>query len=197
MPGRDIVVVGASAGGVEALMHLVHGLPAGFTAAVFVALHFPANSTSMLPAILERHGPLPAAHAVDGRPIRPGRIYIAPPDFHLLVKRGHVTVVRGPRENGARPAVDPLFRSAARAYGRRVVGVVLSGSLDDGTAGLLAIVQRGGRAIAQDPREALHEGMPRSALENVPGTLPLPVAEIASTLVRLAEEPLSEEGEEA
>src|SRR5581483_7970544 len=110
MPGRDIIVVGASAGGVEALGQLVRGLPAGLEAAVFVVLHVSPHGTSVLPQILSRAGPLPATHARDGEPIRPGRIYVAPPDFHLLVKTGHVGLARGPTENSHRPAVDPLFR---------------------------------------------------------------------------------------
>src|SRR4051794_38715919 len=120
MPGRDIIVVGASAGGVEALAALAAALPAGLPAAVFVVLHVPSHGTSVLPQILSRAGPLPAAHSTDGEPVVPGRIYIAPPDLHLIVKPGHVALARGPRENGHRPAVDALFRTAARSYGHRV-----------------------------------------------------------------------------
>jgi two-component system, chemotaxis family, protein-glutamate methylesterase/glutaminase len=191
MPGRDIIVVGASAGGVEALATLARGLPADLPAAVFVVLHVAPHSTSVLPQILSRAGPLPAAHAVEDEPIRPGRIYVAPPDYHLLLKPGRVRVARGPRENGHRPAADALFRTAARAYGSRVAGVVLSGVLDDGTAGLVAVKERGGVALVQDPGEALYDGMPRSALENVVVDICAPVRELAPILVDLATRPLS------
>lgn len=135
----DIIVVGASAGGFEALSEFVKDLPAELPAAVFVAVHIPAHSKGTLPKILSRRGTLPALQPEDGEEIRHGPVYVAPPDQHMLIKRGYIRVVHGPRENGSRPAIDPLFRTAARAYGKRVVGVVLSGSLDDGTAGLIAI----------------------------------------------------------
>jgi two-component system chemotaxis response regulator CheB len=141
MAGRDIIVVGASAGGVETLSALVRALPAGLPASLFVVCHFPSDQTSTLPRILSRAGPLPASHARDGEPIRPGQIYVAPPDFHLKLRPGTVRLDHGPRENRHRPAIDPLFRTAARAYGPRVVGVVLSGTLSDGVAGLLAVRQ--------------------------------------------------------
>jgi two-component system chemotaxis response regulator CheB len=192
MPGHDIIVVGASAGGVETLKHLIRELPADLPAAVFVVLHLPAHSPSALPAILRRRGHLPVDHARDGEPIYPGRVYVAPPDEHLLLGHDLVRLVHGPRENGHRPAVDALFRSAARAYGPRVIGVVLSGMLDDGTAGLLAIKQRGGTSVVQDPDEAIYDGMPRSAIENVPVDYVVPVAEMAGTLVQLAHEPVEE-----
>jgi two-component system chemotaxis response regulator CheB len=189
MSGHDIIVVGASAGGVEALSNLARGLPGDLPAAVFAVLHVSAHGTSVMPRILSRAGALPAAHARDGEAIEPGRIYVAPPDHHLLVKRGHVRVARGPRENGARPAVDPLFRTAARFYGSRVIGVVLSGALDDGTAGLQAVKRRGGIAVVQDPQDALYPGMPRSAMEQVTVDHVLPMAEIPALLARLAREP--------
>jgi two-component system chemotaxis response regulator CheB len=190
MPGRDIIVVGASAGGVEALVQLVGVLPANLPAAVFVVLHVPPHGTSVLPNILRRKGPLPADHARDGEPIQNGRIYIAPPDFHMLVRNGSVRLARGPTENSHRPAIDPLFRTAARRYGRRVVGVVLSGVLDDGTAGLISIKQQGGLAVVQDPGDALYPGMPQNAIENVAVDHALPVDEIGPFLARFATEPL-------
>lgn len=194
MSGHDIIVIGASAGGIEALNRLLGTLPGSLPASLFVVLHIPAQATSSLPAILSRAGPLPAFHALDGAKIQPGQIYVAPPDHHLLIEAdGTMRVSRGPKENRHRPAVDPLFRSAALAYGRRVIGVILSGSLDDGTAGLLAIKRQGGTAIVQEPKEALYPSMPLSALHNVEVDYCLPLAEIGSTLVRLANEPLSQE----
>lgn len=164
---RDLVVVGASAGGVEALRALVRGLPADFPAAVVVVLHLPSGGTSGLAAILGRSGPLPAVQATDGTPLQPGRVHVAPPDHHLLVRDGQLRLSHGPTESGHRPAVDALFRSAARSRGPRVVGVVLSGVLDDGSAGLVAIASRGGATVVQDPGDALYDGMPRAAMRLV------------------------------
>ena len=192
MPDHDIVVVGASAGGVEALVSLAASLPADLQAAVFVVLHVPSTGTSALPDILGRHGRLPAGHVKDGEPIELGRIYVAPPDHHLLIRTGHVHLARGPRENGHRPAVDPLFRSAAREYATRVIGVVLSGALDDGTAGLVAVKSRGGIAVVQDPQDALYPGMPASALEHAEVDHVLPAAAMGALLARLAAEPAEE-----
>ena len=134
MVGHDIIVVGASAGGMEALQALVRGLPPDLPAALFVVWHMPPHSFGVLPEVLERAGPLRAVHAHDGDGIVSGRIYVAPPDQHLLLDPGQVRLTRGPKENHFRPAVDPLFQSAAAAYGPRVIGVVLSGLLDDGTS---------------------------------------------------------------
>jgi len=184
--GHDIIVVGASAGGVQALCSLVHGLPADLAAAIFVVLHVPAGGTSVLPAILKRSGPLEAVHPADRDPIRHGRIYVAPPDRHLLVHNGFVRVLRGPRENGARPAVDPLFRTAASVYGPRVAAVVLSGNLDDGAAGVLEVKERGGIVVVQDPCEAAFAGMPRTTIEHSRVDHCLTLADIPGLLVRLS-----------
>jgi two-component system chemotaxis response regulator CheB len=189
MAGHDIIVVGASAGGVEALSQVVADLPGELPAAVFIVLHLPPMPMSALPTILGRRAKLPVAHAIEGEAIKAGRIYVAPPDRHLLVSPGRVRVAPGPLENGHRPAVDPLFRSAAVAYGSRVVAVVLSGSLDDGTAGLRAVKSRGGMAVVQDPEEAQYQGMPLHAVEGDHPDLILPVAEIGKALAELAESP--------
>ena len=191
---HDIIVVGASAGGVEALAEFAARLPANLPAAVFVVLHMPAYGHSVLPAILSRRGPLPARHPEDGELIQTGRIYVAPPDHHLLIKAGRISLTRGPAENNHRPAVDTLFRAAARCCGPRVVGIVLTGTLDDGTAGLQAVKMRGGLALVQDPEEAMFGGMPRSAIENVDVDYVLPIAALAETVVRLAGEPAAQEG---
>ena len=185
--GHDIVVIGASAGGVEALTRVVGGLPADFSAAVFVVLHIPPDAPSALATILDRAGPLPAAQAEHNEPIEPGRVYVARPNRHLVVRRGHVVLEAGPRENSARPSVDVLFRSAARAYGRRAVGVVLSGTLRDGALGLAAIKLHGGVTIVQDPSEALFAGMPESALRTTEVDYCLPAVDIPTRLVELTQ----------
>jgi len=180
--------VGASAGGVEALRALVAKLPRDLPAAILVVLHVAPDHKSILPRILTGAGPLPAAHAKNGEALEPGRIYVAPPDRHLVVDDGVVRLSRSAPEGGHRPAVDTLFRTAARFHGTRVVGVVLSGALDDGTAGLVAVKQRGGVTVVQDPEEALCADMPRNALDNVQVDHCLPTAEIAALLDRLAHE---------
>lgn len=190
---RDIVVIGASAGGVETLSRLVKLLPSDLPATLFVAVHFPSFSTSVLPKILSRSGSLPAMHPEDGQEFQPGKIYIAPPDYHLLVWPDRIRLSRGPRENGHRPAIDALFRSAARSCGRRVVGVILSGTLDDGTAGLAVIKSLGGTAIVQEPEEALFDGMPRSAIENVAVDYILKLTDITSVLVEITHSSVKEE----
>jgi two-component system, chemotaxis family, protein-glutamate methylesterase/glutaminase len=185
---RDIVVIGASAGGVEALRDLCVGLPVDFPAAIFVVWHVASHSLGMLPRILEPASRLPVANAIDGQPITQGTITVAPPDHHMLLENGGVRLTRGPRENGFRPAVDPLFRSAAYYCGPRAIGVVLAGSLDDGTSGLWAIKDRGGVAIVQDPIDALFPDMPRNALRNVSVDYIVPAHELGELLVDVTSE---------
>lgn len=179
-----IVVIGASAGGVEAIRFITARLPADFAAAVFIVLHVGAHK-SQLPSLLNQEGPLPAVHAKNGALILTGHIYIAPPDHHLVIEPGHMLLTKGPRENWARPAVDPLFRGAAQAYGPDVIGVILTGGLGDGTAGLHEIKERGGITVVQDPNDAADPGMPRSALRHVSIDHCLPLARIPELLVRL------------
>lgn len=188
MAKKDIVVIGASAGGMEALRELVSHLPADFKASVFVVWHTSPSVRSILPSVLDENGPLPAAFATDHEPIKPGRIYVAPPDHHMLLERGFVRVAKGPKENRFRPAIDPLFRSAAYVYGPRTIGVVLSGALDDGTAGLWTIKLRGGTTIVQSPDEALIPSMPLNALRAVDIDHNAPIANIAGLLARLTRE---------
>jgi two-component system chemotaxis response regulator CheB len=162
-----IVVIGASAGGVEALTTLVERLPVDFAAPILIVLHVAPGSPALLPQILNRRSKLLAVRADDGDLLQPGTMYIAPPDLHLLVDEdGRIRLSRGPRENRHRPAIDPLFRSAAVLFGANAIGVVLTGNLDDGTAGLIAIKRRGGITVVQDPEEAAYPAMPRSAIQN-------------------------------
>ena len=192
MAARNIIVVGASAGGFEALKILVGNLPKDFAASIFIVWHMSPNIRGVLPQVLNRAGTVHAAHAYDNEPILPNRIYVAPPDRHLLVEAGRVRVTKGPKENRFRPAVDPLFRSAAHAYNNRVIGVVLSGALDDGTAGLWTIKHRGGLAVVQNPMDAEVPSMPENALRQVAVDYSVPVSEMAELLVRLSGEPISE-----
>jgi two-component system chemotaxis response regulator CheB len=184
----DVIAIGASAGGVEALTACVRQLPAALGAAVLVVMHIPESGTSVLPAILGRSGPLPVTSARDGESIEAGHIYVCPPGHHLTVEGGTLHLLHGPRENGHRPAVDPLFRSVAHAYGPRAAGVVLSGARDDGTAGLGEIKLRGGIAIVQNPEEALYAGMPRNAMTHVEVDAVLPLKDVGFVLARLAGE---------
>lgn len=186
MHGHEIIVIGASAGGVSAVPQLIASLPADLPASVFVVLHLPAHGPDLLPEIIGRHAALPVRNGIDGEEIQRGRVYVAPADRHLQMEPGRVRLTRGPRENRFRPAVDALFRSAAEAYGPRVTGVILSGYLDDGTAGLNRIRTHGGVTIVQDPKDAAAPGMPESALRNVKVDHCLPLAEIGPLLVRLA-----------
>lgn len=190
MPNRDLIVVGASAGGIEALQRVCAALPSNLNAAVLVVMHLSASANGMLPTLLSRAGPLAAGHPEDGERIEKGRIYVAPPDFHMIVETGRLRVVHGPRENHSRPAIDPTFRSAAVSYGRRVIGVVLTGLLDDGTAGLMVIRAHGGHAIVEDPRSALFPAMPQNALERVPDADVAPLAQIPVLLEKLIAEQL-------
>jgi two-component system, chemotaxis family, protein-glutamate methylesterase/glutaminase len=186
--GPCLIVVGASAGGVEALTELVGALPKGLAAALAVVLHVAPSSTSVLPAILDRAGEMSARAARDGEAIEPGRVFVAPPDRHLVVEDGTFALRHGPRENGYRPAIDRLFSSAADAYGPRAVGVVLSGTLDDGAAGLATIKLRGGRTVVQDPRDALYGGMPANAMARTAVDHVCALADIAPLLVGLVGE---------
>jgi two-component system chemotaxis response regulator CheB len=183
---RDLIVVGASAGGVEALRALVGGLPADLPATVLVVLHLPAGGSSALAPILDRAGPLPVETARAGEPVRPGTIRVAPPDHHLLVMDGHLALSRGPTENGHRPSINALFRSAALAAGPTVTGVQLSGALDDGVAGLVSIVARGGLVMVQDPEEALYTSMPEHAIRQVDPDYVLPAGDMGEVLAKIA-----------
>src|SRR5437762_1813932 len=149
MAKHDVIVIGASAGGVEAISRVIGELPRDLRASIFVVLHI-SRGRSLLPEILTRAGRLPASHPTDGEPLQYGRVYVAPPDHHLIVQPSSARVVHTASENGVRPAVDPLFRSAARAFGPRVIGVILTGALDDGTAGIAAIKEAGGVTVVQD-----------------------------------------------
>ena len=195
MPNRDIIVMGGSAGGLSAFSRIVKQLPADLNAAVFIVWHISPYAPSKLPDILSQAGKLEARNPAEGESIQPGKIYVAPPDRHLLLEAGRIRVTKGPKENRFRPAVDPLFRSAAYAYGSRVIGVVLSGALEDGTAGLWAIKDRGGIAIVQDPAEAEQSSMPRSALNNVEVDYCSPLPEIPQLLVKLSQQSSGEKGE--
>ncbi|WP_295442260.1 chemotaxis protein CheB [uncultured Thiodictyon sp.] len=183
---RDIVVIGASMGGVEALRALARGFPADLPASVLVVLH---TSSGQLADFLDRAGPLRATTAEDGIAPQRGRIYVAPPGRHLLLTGEGLRVVFGPRENSARPAVDPLFRTAAASHRSRVIGVVLTGCLDDGAAGLLAVHRCGGCAVVQAPDDAAYPEMPRRALLAVPDAITAQLSDLAPLLARLAAQP--------
>ena len=193
MATRDIIVIGASAGGVQALSTFVADLPPNLPAAVFIVLHVSANAPSLLPSILARECKLEVAHAIDGEPIMRRRVYVAPPDHHLIIEDGHVRLVHGPKENLHRPSIDALFRSAARWGGPRVIGVVLTGARDDGKVGMRAVQQRGGITIVQDPFEAPFPSMPMSVMQDIQVDYSVPVREIAPLLDTLSREVAYEE----
>jgi two-component system chemotaxis response regulator CheB len=188
MNNRDIIVIGGSSGATAPLKRILGALPTDLPAAVFIVLHIPARSIGILSTVASAAGVLPVHQAEDGMRIDPGNIYLAVPDHHLILTEGHIRLGRGPRENMARPAIDPLFRSAAAAYGSRVIGVVLSGFLNDGASGLEAIKRCGGVAIVQDPNDATVDEMPRSALKSVTADLSVPSARIGDVLSDLARE---------
>ncbi|MDL5159853.1 chemotaxis protein CheB [Actinomycetospora termitidis] len=187
--GTRVVGIGASAGGVEALSAVLAGLTRDFTATVLVVLHQADTAPGRLADLLDRRCALPVVPARDGEPVESGRVHVAVPGHHLLVEKGVQRVSRGPRENGHRPAIDPLFRSLALYERSAAVGVVLSGMLDDGSAGLLDLVRHGGTAVVQDPDDAIYPGMPEAALRQVPGALVRPGADLGPLLAALATRP--------
>lgn len=182
MKNHHVITIGTSAGGIKALRTLVKQLPKDFPASIYIVQHLSSESPSNLVAVLETTSKLPVAFARDKELIKPGRIYLAPPDFHLLLESDRVRVIRGPRENRMRPAIDPLFRSAAVAYRSYATGIVLTGMLDDGTAGLQAIKACGGMAIVQDPNDAAYSSMPESAISSVEVDRVVPLKEIGNIL---------------
>jgi two-component system chemotaxis response regulator CheB len=186
-PGvRDIIVIGGSAGGIEAASTILADISPDVNAAIFVVIHTGEAAPGLMADIFAKRSVLPVQYASDREPIELGSVYVAPPDRHLLVKRGEMRVIRGPKENNFRPALDPLFRTAATTYDGRVIGVVLSGSMDDGTHGLLQIKRAGGVAVVQSPEDALHPDMPQSAIDRMEVDHVLAVSEIAPLLSRLS-----------
>lgn len=182
---RDLVVIGSSAGGLPALMEIISSLSADFPAAILVVQHIPPYTVSNLHHILDRLGPLQAVEAIDGMTIEAGKIYVAIPDNHLMVEHEKIIVKRGPKENRFRPSVDALFRSAAYTYGSRVIGVVLSGVLDDGTSGLWSVKRLGGITLIQEPEDALFPQMPLNAQEYVEIDYSVPASQMAALLCQL------------
>jgi two-component system chemotaxis response regulator CheB len=191
MAKRDIIVVGASAGGVTALTQLIESLPKDFLASIFVVLHVPPYSPSNLPAILSRVSSLKAIHPKDGDQVKPGRICIAPPDHHMLLEGDRILIKKGPEENRFRPSIDALFRSAAYVYGPRVIGIVLSGLLNDGTSGLWSVKRLGGITIIQKPGDANFPSMPLNVLEYVKVNYTVPASKMGEILGRLTNEKAS------
>jgi two-component system chemotaxis response regulator CheB len=191
-PRRDLIVIGGSAGSLDTMQSIARAFSADFLGTLFIVTHI-GQTRSVLPELLGRAGHLPASHLRGEEPIRRSHIYVAPPDHHLLIETGKVRLSRGPREHFTRPAIDPLFRSAARAYGARVVGVVLSGGGSDGAAGLLAIHEAGGLTIVEDPSEAVFPDMPSAALSLCEPDFLVRRGEIAELLVDLSAQPLAPE----
>jgi two-component system chemotaxis response regulator CheB len=189
MTGRHLVVIGGSAGGINALIDLLAELPPELPAAVAAVLHRAAEGSGALRAVMARHSRLPVASPVDGEELRPGTVYLAPPDRHLLVHDDRLLLTRNAKVNRARPAADPLFRSAARWFGPGATGVVLSGSLDDGASGLATIAAQGGTALVQDPDEAMFPGMPLAALAAVPAAKALPIVDLATAVIERVQQP--------
>jgi two-component system chemotaxis response regulator CheB len=192
MRPRHLVAIGGSSGGIEAMREIVAGLPADFPAAIAVVQHVSPHAPSVLHKILEKAGRLPALSPLDTDELRAGTIYVAPPDYHLLIEPDVVCLGKGPKENRFRPAIDPLFRSAAQAFGPNAIGVILSGNLDDGSAGLWAIKQLGGVAIVQDPEDAMYPGMPRNAIDYVDVDYVVPLSGIARLLMEVTAAPKRE-----
>jgi two-component system chemotaxis response regulator CheB len=190
MPTQQIVVIGTSAGGIEALRRLAAALPNDFGAPICVVMHTAPESPGTLHEILGRAGPLTAVNPLDGEQLRPGRIYVAPPDRHMVLEPGRVRITRGPRENRFRPAIDPLFRSAAQVFGPAAIGVILTGNLDDGTAGLQAIKRLGGTTIVQDPSDAAYPSMPQTALRHTAVDHVVTLDDVAPLLTRLTTIPV-------
>jgi two-component system chemotaxis response regulator CheB len=186
-----IFVVGASAGGLEAMRELLALLPRDFPAPILVIIHTSGDAPGLMPRVLQRASRMAVVNAIDYAPLKPAHVYVAPPNYHLEVESGRMRLVAGPRENGCRPAIDPLFRSAALAYGPAAVGIVLSGYLDDGSAGLHRIKQAGGVTVVQDPEDAIVPDMPRHAAERVRPDHTVPIRELAPLMVRLANEPVA------
>jgi two-component system chemotaxis response regulator CheB len=196
MPKHRVVVVGASAGGIEALIQLLRALPADLLAAVLVALHYPPKEESSLANLLDRKSELLVSYPNEGEVIQAGHVYLAPPDRHMLINDSHIRLEHGPRENGFRPSIDPLFRSAADTFGEQAIGVILSGSLGDGVSGLKAIKEAGGMAIVQDPNEALFPALPNNAIAKVTVDHVLPVGMIAEVIKQAVLEWTVVQGEE-
>lgn len=191
MTGHNIIVLGASAGGIEAVSDLLVQLPEGLAAAIFVVIHLSSESPSMLATIFDRRTPLKAVEAKNGEEIENGYVYVAPPDHHLLIKDSIMLTTRGPKENRTRPAIDPLFRSAASEYGSRVIGVLLSGMLDDGVSGLNAIKNNNGITIVQNPEDALFSDMPQRAINTVKIDYTLPVSKMGALINKLVNDPVN------